>query len=537
MKTMRRRPLTIREILTWANAYRELSGKWPTVTTGDIPRTIGETWAGVNQALRNGLRSLPGGSSLAQLLAEECGARNRKGLPPSSEEQILVWADTWHERTGEWPTADSGLIPDSGGEKWRHISEALKVGTRGLSGGSSLARLLAEHRGVRNLKQLPPLSEEQILAWADAHYQRTGTWPTDKSGPVFEAPGETWAGVQAALYMGRRGMPGGSGLARLLAEKRAVRNIKALPNLSIKQILAWADAWHERTGKWPNQKSGPISEAPGETWSGIENALTRGSRGLSERLTLSRLLAAERGVLNRSSKPRLSRQRILVWAKAHFRRTGQWPTAMSGPILDAQGETWLAIDNALRVGLRGLQGGSSLARLLADHGAKRNIQALPPLSKKKIVAWAEDHFRRTGEWPNTGSGPVYAASGEQWSVIDSALRHGVRGLSGGSSLLKLLAKKRGIRNVLALPPLTVDQIGEWADLHYQRSGRWPTMESGPIADVSGETWKRVDYALRFGKRGLPSGTSLAKLLAERREERAGQPGRQDAGLRQGEPAA
>jgi hypothetical protein len=47
---------------------------------------------------------------------------------------------------------------------------ALRLGLRGLPGGSSLARLLDEQRRVRNVKNLPPLTEEQILAWADEHH-------------------------------------------------------------------------------------------------------------------------------------------------------------------------------------------------------------------------------------------------------------------------------------------------------------------------------------------------------------------------------
>ena len=38
----------------------------------------------------------------------------------------------------------------------------------GLDGGSSLPRLLAEYRGVRNHRDLSDLTIEQILAWADA---------------------------------------------------------------------------------------------------------------------------------------------------------------------------------------------------------------------------------------------------------------------------------------------------------------------------------------------------------------------------------
>src|SRR5262249_39100472 len=82
--------------------------------SGSIPGTSGETWAGVDNALRNGLRTLPGDSSLAQLLAERCGARHIHRLPPLSEETILEWADAHYRRTGTWPSNDSGIIPGWG---------------------------------------------------------------------------------------------------------------------------------------------------------------------------------------------------------------------------------------------------------------------------------------------------------------------------------------------------------------------------------------------------------------------------------------
>ena len=71
MKTIRRRPLTIPEILTWADRYRADTGKWPTQHSGSILGALFETWLGVDAALRHGLRTLPGGSSLAQLLAKK----------------------------------------------------------------------------------------------------------------------------------------------------------------------------------------------------------------------------------------------------------------------------------------------------------------------------------------------------------------------------------------------------------------------------------------------------------------------------------
>jgi len=60
------------------------------------------------------------------------------------------------------------------------------------------------------------LSVEQILEWAEAHKVRTGMWPSRNAGPVPEAPGETWGGIETALRAGRGGLPGGDTLAQLL---------------------------------------------------------------------------------------------------------------------------------------------------------------------------------------------------------------------------------------------------------------------------------------------------------------------------------
>ncbi len=65
----------------------------------------------------------------------------------------------------------------------------------------------------------------------------------------------------------------------------------SLPDLEIDEILGWADAHHARAREWPAHSSGPIPEAPGETWLAVEAALTYGLRGLSGGWTLLRLLA------------------------------------------------------------------------------------------------------------------------------------------------------------------------------------------------------------------------------------------------------
>ena len=43
------------------------------------------------------------------------------------------------------------------------------------------------------------------------------------------------------------------------------------PELSVPQILTWADVFHQRTGRWPNADSGPIPDTLGEKWSVVES--------------------------------------------------------------------------------------------------------------------------------------------------------------------------------------------------------------------------------------------------------------------------
>ncbi len=290
--------------------------------------------------------------------------------------RILAWADAHRERTGQWPQVYSGPVWDAPGEKWRNLDNALRYGLRGLPGRSSLAQLLAEWRGLRNTQDLPPLTDAQILAWAEAHYRRTGTWPNAQSGPIAECPGELWSGVNAALRDGGRGLDGGTSLARFLAERLGIRNRASTPLLTTAIILAWADAHYRRTGTWPQRRSGPIKEAPGETWHAIELALNRGLRGLRGGSSLPQLLAAQRGVRNRAALPPLTVALIRQWARRHYQRLGSWPIYRSGPVLDAPGETWQSIDTALRKGRRGLPGGSSLAHVIESYrGEQRQARA------------------------------------------------------------------------------------------------------------------------------------------------------------------
>jgi hypothetical protein len=88
--------------------------------------------------------------------------------------QILAWADAFHARLGRWPRDDDGKVVGQVGLTWNAVDQALQMRHRGLRPGSSLAKLLREHRGKRHKGLLSDFTLAQVLGWADAHYAPTG---------------------------------------------------------------------------------------------------------------------------------------------------------------------------------------------------------------------------------------------------------------------------------------------------------------------------------------------------------------------------
>jgi hypothetical protein len=379
------RDLDENEVLSWADGFRSRNGGWPTAQSGPIPEAPGETWLLVACALELGIRGFPPKRSLASFLREHRGGKDA-AVPGFTLDDVLGWVRAWHNRRDEWPTASSGKIPGTRGLSWGIVDEALRSGGGALPGASSLARLLVL---TRQVDCRPPLTEGQILAWADAHYSRTGRWPRSLPIAILEAPDDTWSAVSSALRTGRRGLPGGSSLSQLLLAQRQVRSPGNAPPLEIPRILEWADAFRARNGRWPTPQSGPIEEAPGETWSTVSNALIQGFRGLPGGSTIAKLLFEQRGMKSPWHAPPLSVDQILSWADAFFARTGQWPKATSGEVSGEPGQKWSAIQVALRGGHRGLPGGSSLFQLLALHRGTRDPERF--LSAKAAARSQKSH--------------------------------------------------------------------------------------------------------------------------------------------------
>lgn len=505
-----KRPLSISMILAWADQYHARTGRWPNTTSGPVDGAD-ETWSGINEVLCDGFRGLPGGQSLVELLRQHRGYVSRFDKPTLSEDSILAWADAHLIANGRWPTQTSGAIEGTD-DTWATVNSALAKGFRGLAGGSSLARLLRERRGCSAQPERPPLTIHQILLWVDAYYATHGKWPSSKSGRI-DGTSETWSSINAALRNGYRGLTRGSRIASLLIEHRGVRAITPRAALTREIILDWADSYHAEHGDWPTVKSGAIS-GTGYSWRAVNTELKRGLQGRADTTSLSRLLNEERGRALRSHKPPLTHQQILAWADAHYARHGKWPTQTSGPI-DGTDETWNGVCAAMFLGNRGLPEKQTLPMLLKESRGHRLQSDKPRLSEEQLLAWIDEFKAKHGSWPTRKSGAIDGTE-DTWASINSALRSGCRGLSGGTSLTQFLKQHRGHVPQHEKDSLTVEGILQWADAHHSMTGAWPNRTSGPIPGTS-DTWRIVNSALMGGGRGLPKGGSLAALLHEHRD--------------------
>ncbi len=437
-------PLTIEQIKRWARSCHRRTGAWPTQHDGAVAERPDLTWALINGACLHGRHGLRPIGSLGRLLNRAFpGRRRRSRRPPLDVEQIFEWAKEHHARTGRWPYAASGRVRGAPGETWNSINSCLEAGLRGLPGGSSLSRFLRKRVGKSHSLKAPPLTIAQIRRWAESHRAKRGRWPSELSGRVLDAPQESWRAIDTALRDGYRGLPGGNSLKKLFKRRKGSPSNMRMPPLSISKILRWADAYRRRTGRWPTRDAGPIPETRPTTWRGVHTALAKGGRGLAGGTTLAILLMKRRGARNRLKLPPLSMRQVSNWIKSHHRRTGKWPLVNSGLIREAPGESWVGVDWSLRVGRRGLKGGSSLALVVRacmpqiDPDRRRN-----KLTIRDILLWARAHYRRNGAWPDRYAGRVVDAPREVWLRIDNALRTGKRGLAGGSSLKALFAGRR-----------------------------------------------------------------------------------------------
>ena len=306
-------------------------------------------------------------------------------------------------------------------------------------------------------KKKQPLDIELIKHAAIAHHAKTGEWPKQHSGEIFDDPlqGNTWRAVYLAIQRRSRGLGQANlpdevkGLASLLEwQGLTVSLFSETRNLTVDDITALAKAHHQRTGKWPVQSSGEILDGPlkCDKWGNIDAAIKRRQRGLDqgglpdEVKGLISLLEWQGLTISHLSKTKvLSVKDIVVTAKAHHQKTGKWPTEHSGEIKvgKLKGDKWVNISAAISARGRGLAQ-TKLPYSVKTIGSFLEWQGLKVthLSKTKIlkvtdiITAAKAHRAQAGEWPHTSSGDIKVAplKGDRWASICAAIRQRGRSL-------------------------------------------------------------------------------------------------------------
>jgi len=505
--------LTEEQIVGWMDRHFVATGKWPTQRSGKVLGAKHDKWLDIDNALASGSRGLPGNSSIATLREKYRKVRNTASVPDLTEEKILEWADEYYVIHEEYPQKTPTEIPDSGGETWGGVDVALRNGRRGLQRKITLAQLLHESGKKKNPFGSEDLSEEQVLEWADKHYQVHKKYPTARSG-IIEDTLETWSAVSGALYQGTRGLSKGESINQFLHRHgRDVEIAQKLPPLTEEQILIWVDEYFEIHEKYPSSKSSEeIPNANGQTWRAVNSALTEEGRGLQRKSSLFQLIAENRP----AARAALTEELILKWVDEYYETHEEYPSKDSGKIQNSGHRTWLSIFNYLR---DRQSGKTTLAKFIASN---RHVAGRSPLSEELILEWVDEYYETHEKYPSNDSGEIPGARGEKWSMVNSALNNQSRELPRRIILANFISEhrphmrpKRPYRARMRY--LSEEQILAWVDEYCATNGKYHAAKSGgDIPNSNGETWSTVNTALRSGPRWLSGQTTLAKFIAENR---------------------
>lgn len=123
-----------------------------------------------------------------------------------------------------------------------------------------------------------------------------------------------------------------------------------------------------------------------------------------------------------------------------------------------------------------------------------------PISQEDLHAAIRAFNSEHGRPPHTGD-KQETGFGNNWSVMDAALRAGNRGWPGGSSLSEQGKLALGISALDLRGDVLSKLIREFIDEH----GEGPKIDSGPIVSklripgLAGNTWKQIHDGLVQGK--------------------------------------
>lgn len=193
----------------------------------------------------------------------------------------------------------------------------------------------------------------------------------------------------------------------------------------------------------------------------------------------------------------LTREKIEAAGKVFFARTGNWPTKRSEDATSDFGrpETWRAVDESLRLGLRGLSGGSSVAQVFVSK---------TDTDDDLIVSAVQEFVAEKGKPPGSKDKlPVFTTPRcPEGSTLSAISR---RRMKQGLGSVHDLLRDRGLALLVTheeyVTEVAISSV-ESAILSFRReTGRWPSQLSGDATAYFGFCWSWVMCSKYLANRG------------------------------------
>lgn len=270
-----------------------------------------------------------------------------------TEQDAVEAIELYRQRhDGRSPSSMSGIILDGklAGRNWNSVNWALyNTETYGLSA-------LKKKYGLEN-----DITEEKILASMEYHKDKTGRYPSIKSGKVLGGPlkGRMWKSIDESLFKGRvPGWPKGSTLASF-KDKFKLRNGISEADIVLCMHL---HKQNSELGKFPHRDSGHIQWGPlkGRLWQYIDDCFREGRIEGWPKGTTMATFRQSKGLTDK-----ITEHAIMASIASYYIKHGKYPSKDSGKIEGGplHNRNWFVVNDALKEGkVDGWPKGSSLAK-------------------------------------------------------------------------------------------------------------------------------------------------------------------------------
>lgn len=336
-----------------------------------------------------------------------------------------------------------------------------------------------------------------------------------ESKTITEQQNILWCTIDAALKNGRRSLPGGSSLTKLIIENfpgSKPRTRRGKYKITVEMLEKYIFEFFEQNQHYPNSVTQELisNEIFGKSWKDIDVCLRNGKIiGLEEKSSLIKFTNDHFGDVNKASVGTLYVKNVVKYLTNFYNKYDYYPSAIENKEVTGGPTylTWNKIHKALYHGYYGLPGGSSLAEVKEKYLGQINKNNLPPWTEEEVALAMYKFFCLYGYYP--GSRERFAVPGypdDSWIRLNLALQQGKRGFgkeNKGNSLALVAEKYFRRRNQANLSKLDEQELLSNILEFYKENCYYPNNKTKlSVPNMPNENWATLSYALRYKTRGL-----------------------------------